>query len=121
MKKRKISLYIEDILNSIAAIESYLVGITQEQFEDNKMVTDAVIRNFEIIGEAAKYISEEIRFKFPNIPWGNMVALRNIVIHNYLGVDLDIIYEIATKDFPSVKNELQSCFDLLINLENQSN
>ncbi len=86
MKRRTYRLYIEDILASMNKIEKCISGLTYDAFEKNEMVVDAVIRNLEIIGEAAKNIPEEIREKHSEIPWKRMMGLRNIMIHDYFGL-----------------------------------
>jgi uncharacterized protein with HEPN domain len=96
-------MYLDDILESMNKIENYTRGLDYEKFVQRDMVIDAVIRNFEIIGEASKNIPEDVRNCYPDIPWGKMVGLRNIVVHAYFGVDLSIIWEIITKNLPEVK------------------
>ncbi len=103
MKKRTYSMFIEDILESIDKIEKYIKGLKYNTFAKNDMIVDAVVRNLEIIGEAARNIPEGIREKSPNIPWARMMGLRNITIHEYFGVDLSIIWEIITRNLPATK------------------
>jgi uncharacterized protein with HEPN domain len=71
------------------------------------MVVDAVVRNFEIIGEASKNIPEEIQLKYPEIPWKKMYGLRNLISHEYFGVDYEMIWEIATVNLPKNISDLQ--------------
>jgi len=106
MKRRSYKLFVEDILNAMNKIERYIKGLTYEMFGKNEMVIDAVIRNLEIIGEASKNIPEIISKKFLDIPWRRMIGLRNITIHEYFGVDLDIIWEIITKNIPETKPKI---------------
>lgn len=101
--KRSNILFVEDILDSIDKIESYIKNLSYDDFIDNQMVIDAVIRNLEIIGEAANNIPKNIRNKNSNIPWKRIIGLRNIVIHGYFGIDLSIIWEIITKNLPKTK------------------
>lgn len=84
-------------------IQRYTTGLEYEGFTKEDMVTDAVIRNLEIIGEASKNIPEDVRARYSDIPWGRMAGLRNVVIHSYFGVDLSIIWEIITRNIPEVK------------------
>ena len=103
MNARDPKLYIEDIITSMEKIERYIKDITKEVFENDDLKIDAVIRNLEIIGEAARNVPEEIKTASETIPWGKMIGLRNITIHEYFGVDTDIIWEIITKNLPQTK------------------
>lgn len=105
---KKTILYLEDILECMNKIEKYISGLNFEQFDENQLIIDAVIRNLEIIGEASKFITEEIRLKYPSVPWKSMVGLRNILIHEYFGVDEQIIWEIVSKDFKETKPIIES-------------
>lgn len=107
MTKRNYKMFIEDILESIEKIESYIKGLNYEKFTSKGMTVDAVIRNLEIIGEASRNIPDEMRERNPEIPWKKMVGLRNIATHAYFGVDLEIIWEIITKNLPETKNQIR--------------
>lgn len=67
------------------------------------MLLDAVIRNLEIIGEAARNLSDEVKMKYPEVPWKNMIGLRNVLIHEYFGIDESIVWEVATRNLKEVK------------------
>ncbi|MFH1380290.1 MAG: DUF86 domain-containing protein [bacterium] len=108
MTNRNCKLFIEDILQAMQKIEEYTKDLTYEAFIHNKMVADAVIRNIEIIGEAAKNIPEEVKAQYPTIPWKRMIGLRNITIHEYFGVDEEIIWEIITRNLPETKPSIQA-------------
>ncbi len=93
MYKRSPELFIQDMLEAIEKIERYTELVEDlEDFMKKDIVVDAVLRNLEIIGEAARNIPEEIRSKYPEIPWNRVVGLRNVVIHGYFVVDLEIIW-----------------------------
>jgi len=106
MKRRTGKLFVEDILEAIDKIKRHIEGLTYETFVKNELVIDAVIRNLEIIGEASRNLPEDVRKKYPEIPWGRMIGLRNIIIHEYFGVDLAIIWEIITKNLPETKPKI---------------
>ena len=80
--------------------------MTLPQFKKNELVIDAVIRNFEIIGEASKNIPQTIQNVYPEIPWRQMSGMRNLLIHEYFGVDIDTVWHTAKKQLPALKNQL---------------
>lgn len=100
------SFRIADILNAIDKIEHYTHGMTLAQFRKNELVIDAVIRNFEIIGEASKSIPDTVQNSFPEIPWKQMSGMRNLLIHEYFGVDIDTVWHTAKKQLPLLKFNL---------------
>lgn len=97
--------YLSHIADSIAAIESYVAG-GQGAFLSQRMIQDAVIRNFEIIGEAANKLSPAARANSA-IPWHRMIAFRNRLIHGYWGVDLLLVWDVVVRDLPLLKREVQ--------------
>lgn len=106
-------LYINDILEAIEKIESYTKDATFEEFSQNKMAIDAVVRNFEIIGEASKNVPANIKTHYTNVPWKEMAGMRDKVIHEYFGVDLDILWKTIQQSLPKLKQSLK---DILKNL-----
>lgn len=92
MSQRSSRIFLEDIIQSADKIRHYTNGLEYDDFVRNEMVADAVLRNLEIIGEAAGNIPDDIRSRYPHIPWRRIVGLRNIVIHAYFNVDLNIIW-----------------------------
>ena len=90
---RTANLYIKDILDSIKSIREYINGLTFEEFCGKKIVIDAVVRNFEIIGEAAKNTPKNVKSLHREIPWKEMSGMRNKMIHEYFGVDLHIVWK----------------------------
>lgn len=107
MKKRTYKMFVEDILSAMDKISRYIKGFTFEMFEKDEMIIDAIVRNLEIIGEASRNIPEEVREKYPYIPWRRMIGLRNIVIHEYFGIDLDIIWQIISINLPETRSEVK--------------
>ena len=104
--KRSYRFFLEDILESIDKIESYTKNLSNVKFVKDPKTIDAVIRNLEIIGEAAKHIPKSIRSKHTEIPWKKMIGLRNIISHEYFGVDEKIIWEIIKVDLPILKHSM---------------
>lgn len=98
MPPRDWRLRVEDILESIERILRYTAGMDFDAFRANEMAVDAVIRNFAVIGEAARQVPEEIQRKHSVIPWGDMRDMRNVVIHQYFGADPKTIWETIRND-----------------------
>lgn len=107
MSSREWAFRIEDILRAIEKIEDYLRGLTLNQFKKNELVVDAVVRNLEIIGEASKNIPSHIRRSYSGIPWNLMYGMRNILIHEYFGIDLKIVWHTAKKNLPPLQKQLE--------------
>jgi uncharacterized protein with HEPN domain len=108
MSKRSLNLLIEDIWESIEKIERFTEGMTQESFDFDEKTSDAVVRNLEIIGEAAGRLPEDFIDRNSEIEWFKIVGLRNRIVHEYFGVDLKIIWQIIKKDLPAFKKSLKS-------------
>lgn len=107
MNKRNEALYIADILTAIKNIESYTQGISFKRFLNNQMIIDAVIRNLEIIGEASKNLSSEIKSSRLDIPWEDIIGMRNKIAHEYFGVDIEIIWETIQESLPELKKMMK--------------
>lgn len=99
---------IEDILESIHKIRRYTKGMDFNSFSSNEIVVDAVIRNFEVIGEAARNIPEPISLRCPEIPWRDIADMRNLVIHEYFGISLQIIWDTIQNDLEPMIGTLQA-------------
>jgi uncharacterized protein with HEPN domain len=108
MSKRDARLFLADMLESIEKIERYTASLDFEQFAADDLIVDAVTRNLEIIGEAARQIPGPIRRRYPEIAWRRVVGFRNIVIHEYFAVDLGIVWTIIRKNLPALKHALQN-------------
>jgi len=105
--KGEFVLYLEDMYLSMQRIEEYIGELNFKEFQINRLVVDAVIRNFEIIGEASKNVPTEIQDKYPEIPWRKMYGLRNLIAHEYFGIDYEMIWEIAKNNLHQNRNDLK--------------
>ena len=105
-------MYLEDISMAMGRIEEYIDGLTFIDFKRDYKTVDAVIRNFEIIGEATKNLPSEIKIKYPDLPWSEMYLLRNKVSHEYFGVDYEIIWDVANNYLPENKIEVDRIIEL---------
>lgn len=108
MSKRDPRLFLTDMLEAIEKIERYTAGLSLDQFEANDMVLDAVVRNLEIVGEAARYLPPTLRERYSQIEWSRVVGFRNIVIHAYFAVDVEIVWTIATQRLSELKPVLKA-------------
>jgi len=97
------SLYLKDILAAIEAIYAFVEDMDFKSFRDDDKTTSAVIRKFEIIGEASKNIPTEIKEQYPSIPWKDMAGMRDRLIHFYFGVDYELVWKTIKKRIPSIK------------------
>jgi len=113
MKKFNDSIYLQHILDAIQKISLYLQGIDKDKFLKNSLIQDGVIRQLEIIGEATKQISLELRDQQSSIPWSQMAGMRDKLIHHYFGVDLETVRLTATQDIPELRIPIQSLIDQL--------
>jgi uncharacterized protein with HEPN domain len=109
--ERNWRMRVEDILTSIKKIKEYTQGMSYEQFSADEKTVDAVIRNLEIIGEAAGYIPLEIQEKHPELAWLEMRGMRNIMAHEYFGVSLPIIWRAIEQDLSPLENGLNNLLD----------
>ena len=111
MSKRDVRLFLHDMLEAIEKTERYTARLSYEQFEASDMVVDAVVRNLEIVGEAARQIPPNLRERYPAVNWARVVGFRNIVIHEYFDVDREIVWTIATQRLAELRTVLQQMLE----------
>jgi len=107
MSKRDITLYVKDILEAIKAIEKFVEGMDFESFKEDDKTSSAVIRKFEIIGEATKNIPQSIKERYPHIPWREMAGFRDKLIHFYFGIKYDIVWDTIKLRLPDLKKNIE--------------
>ena len=104
--KKDIKIFLEHILESINLIEEYTKGKEKLDFLESTQLQDSVIRRIEIIGEAIKNIPEEVKKNHPSIPWKEIIGMRDILIHQYFGVDLNLTWKVVEEDILDLKNQI---------------
>jgi uncharacterized protein with HEPN domain len=104
--KRNINLYLQDIYESIEAIEQYTDNLTEKEFLNNIQIEDAVIRRFEIIGEAVKNLDKNFREQYPKVPWKEIAGMRDVFVHEYFGVELDRVWDAVKNNLPELKRHI---------------
>ncbi len=100
---RDYRLYLDDILEAAALIRSYIGGLEFESFKTDRKTFDAVVRNLEVIGEAARALPGDVKRKAPEIEWRKIIALRNVLIHQYFGISPAIVWEVASQKIPGLE------------------
>jgi len=106
-KGREISDYIDDIITAITDTAEFTQGMSYDMFAADKRTINAVIRCLEVLGEAAKHIPISFRKKYPDIPWTKMAGMRDVLIHDYMGVDLMTVWKVAKERLPALKPMLE--------------
>ena len=108
---RDYDVYLEDILGAIEKVARFTAGMSCEQFAEDAKTFDAVVRNLEIIGEAAKRLPEEIRSQSPQIEWRKVAGLRDILIHKYSAIDVDIIWDVVQNKLPTLRQQVREILE----------
>ncbi len=108
MSKRNNLLLLNDILDAIITIEEYIHALSEDDFYNDRKTKDAVVRNFEIIGEASKQVTAAYKAIHPEVEWREAADLKNKIIHEYFGLDYVLLWEIIQLDLPSLKQKIQT-------------
>lgn len=107
MSKRNIKLLLTDMIEAIEKIEAYTKNLDLPAFLDDSKTLDAVVRNFEILGEAANQLPQEFRDNNETVPWHKIISVRNRVIHGYFGVDYHILWKVIQQNLEELKAEIE--------------
>ncbi|KJU84770.1 protein containing DUF86 [Candidatus Magnetobacterium bavaricum] len=109
--RRDYRLYIEDILTATVKIQRFIGTISFDEFLHDDRTYDAVIRNLEIIGEASRHIPQDVKDKYPVVEWKNVYLFRNVLAHEYFGIDNQLLWDIIQNRLPELRNEIQSILE----------
>ena len=104
---RRDRVYLQHILDSILAIQKFIKGVSKKNFLKNRLIQSAVLRELEIIGEATKNLSREVKKKYSEIPWKKIAGMRDKLIHAYFGVDLDLVWETIKEEIPKLERKIR--------------
>jgi uncharacterized protein with HEPN domain len=106
MSKRDSGIILEDIRDAMRKVSTYVEGMDLAAFMADEKTVDAVVRNISVIGEAAKQLPENFKERHPEIPWAQMAGMRNRIVHDYAGVDLEIVWRVITNSMPDLVVQL---------------
>jgi len=105
--KRDYKLFIKDIISAMKSIEEFVEGLSLDEVKEDDKTSSAVIRKFDIIGEATRHVPEDLKEKYPDIPWKRMAGMRDRLIHAYFGVDYRLVWEAIKIDLPKLRPRLE--------------
>ena len=107
MTRRGVGILLEEILEAIGLLQQYTAGLTYEEFAEDVKTQDSVTRRLEIIGEAAKGIPEGLRSKYPSVPWRDITGARDVLVHEYFRIDLEMAWDMVQDDLPALEKEVR--------------
>ena len=108
--KKDPKIFLVHVLESIEAIEEYTKNLTKKEFAENRQAQDAVICRIQVIGEAIKNLPADLRKKYAHISWGKATGMRDVMIHDYFGIDIDIVWKTTKKDLPIFYKEIKKVY-----------
>ncbi|MCB0652307.1 MAG: DUF86 domain-containing protein [Saprospiraceae bacterium] len=111
MSKRSDKFLLEDIIESIDKIQKYTKNLSKDDFKEDDMRLDAVVRNFEIIGEAANRLSHEIQKEYQTVQWKRIIGFRNRIVHEYFGIDIEILWSIIENNLEDLKMKISEIIE----------
>jgi uncharacterized protein with HEPN domain len=109
--QRDYKAYLEDILEAAGAAREFVTGMGKDELGRDRRTRDAVVRNLEIIGEAAKKLPAQTRRDYPEVEWKKLAGLRDILVHDYFGIDMDIVWDIVQNKLPVLVEQVQRILD----------
>lgn len=104
---RDYKVYVDDIIQAIEKIKRFTAGLDRETFSQDEKTFDAVVRNLEVIGEAVKKLPEEVRNRYPSVEWKKIAGLRDILVHEYFGIDIEIVWDILQKKLAPLEIQMR--------------
>ena len=110
-KARDYNLFLEDILAAIQKVERYVKNLTFKELCKKDMAIDAIVRNLEIIGEASKNVPEKVKRKYPFVEWKEAIGFRNVLVHDYFGIDLEAVWDTIKNNLPSLKENIKKVLE----------
>lgn len=108
---RDYKVYLQDVLEATERIRGYITGLSLKTFSEDAKTVDAVVRNLEVIGEAIKQVPEDVRLKYTQVEWKRITGLRDILIHQYFGVDVEIIWDIVQNKLPVLETQIMQIIE----------
>jgi hypothetical protein len=108
--KRDYVLFLEDIVTAVSKVEKYVKGMSQAEFVKDEKTLDAVVRNFEIIGEAVKSVPESVKKKYPEVEWKEASGFRDVLIHDYFGISIEAVWDTIRNDIPNFKKHISNVY-----------